>query len=233
MPIENPKDQPDNGETPPVETPVDKFSLKIGDREYQSPDEIVTKITHQDEHIKTIQEENEKLHQLLEAQKKEGEDNVIGKIDQVLNQLDNVKADSNQNQVSTEELVQKAVDERLEQRLSEREKAELERQNDEECMSAARLAYGEDKFQTTLANKAAEVGMTIDRANQLAKLAPEAWKKLFVPNASPTAAPTRSSYVAPVDSKNDDGAPPKPEKSWSKMTQKERIAFTHGYMNNS
>ena len=194
----------------------------VGDRTYNSTEEVVNKIQHQDSHIKTIEQENAELKaKLQEAQEQNNNNN---KVDELLNKLDsNEKADQT-SQVSTEELANQAAQAAV-NLIAQQNQQATRAQNAEAAEQAARKAYG-DKYNEVIMSKGKELGMSVAQVNQLAETSPAAFANLFLnveDNAGP--GPSRGDHV-----QDPNPAQQKQSINWNKLSHKERMAYTTEYM---
>jgi len=207
--------------TPTDQTPDQPF-LKIGEREFKSPDDVVTKITAADEHIKRLEEEHRqteaKLAEALElaATLKEKTEQALS----VKEMIEGLKGGNVQQQesgtpaISTEDIAAKVLES-----LDERTQKQKQLDNFKAAMAAAKESLG-DNFKESIGNKAKELGMSIADVDALAKRSPKAFAQLMLPETKSDGSPT-STVFQPEPQK------PAERKQFTSLSFKERKAYIH------
>lgn len=194
--------------------------LTVGDRVFKSPDDVVSKIQHADNHIQRLEEERQadqealvKALEQIEALKTEASNS--SKVDELLTKLNTGGTRTeNLNVPSTKDLVQAVMNE-----LKQGEtKAKLQ-QNLNLSMQKAKEAYG-DQMISKVKEQAENLGMTLAQVDEMASKAPEAFSRLFI---TQQAVPTRTGSVnlSGLGAVKDKQATP----SFTKMKASERAAY--------
>lgn len=175
---------PDNGNPPETGGPF----LKVQDRVFNSPDDVVNKIRHADEHIRKLEEERRqdrerlaKLQADLEARKS---------IEDALADLrrgsfsSSTPDDSSDSRGETSQTAtrdpKEDVSKLVEEILANKTAAEREAANEASMNRLVLEAYG-DKSRETLAKIAQELGMTPADARNMARRQPSVFTRLFLP----------------------------------------------------
>lgn len=204
----------------PAKPDADKTFLQVGERTFNSSDEVVKKIQNADSHISTLESEaaiKDRYIAELEAKVAAG-----NRVDEVLEKINAVPNTGETPQVSTDELVAKAAEGAV-QVLSEQQRKDVEARNMDTSMRIAEEVYGTN-YKAKVADKAAELGMDISEVDRLAKKSPEGFKKMFgLTETKPaTPAPSQGSFYQNQNESNNDGG--NNGKNFLKMSYKQKIA---------
>ena len=173
-------------------------TFTVGNREYKISD-AVTKIEHADQHISTLEQELKTLREQLalteaqrEALKALGQQNPAPQ-----------PAPTSQAPTLNMEDVLAQAEERVFQKLSQRQKAEVKGQNLTASTDAARTVYG-DSYQQELRKRGQELGMTDQDIVEFASTKPEAFKTLFGLNTQTRSGPLPISSYSGMQQKAPD-----------------------------
>jgi len=192
-------------------------NIVIGDKVF-TPEALSKKITSQDQHIATLESENNEhvsnstklLNRLDEIEKKVTDKNDITSL---LSTLEQNKANTetppantegnpdNPEIVSKDELVAEAV-----ATINQQNTAQVQDQNLQQAVQLAKDTYGEG-FSEKIDAMGAELGMPVEAVVEMAKKQPNAWKKLFLPKTDGSRSPDPTNASSTGSS-----APPPPEK---------------------
>ena len=173
--------------------------LVIGDRVYQTKEDLLKKITNADTHIKTLEEEAAARKAKEQAEAAEVNKGMLKEVLEAIKQ--NGKKAELTVQTSTPELNEEVIVAKVLDKLSSGKKDE----NMDKSMVLAREKLG-DNYVTKVQAKAKELGLDMDYVDNLAKASPEAFEKLFLPttsasNTSFKAAATTTVKTLDADSK--------------------------------
>ena len=161
--------------------------IKVGDRRYQSMDEIVTKIKSADGHIEKLEAEREADRILIaELQAKA---NANSKVDDLLEKLSQGTKDEQTVQASNPAPDHVSADdiiERVKQGITEDAAKQSRAQNMDQSMAAAKSVLGED-YKKLIKAKGLELGMDIGSVDKMAKDSPTAFNRLFLEGKAPSA----------------------------------------------
>lgn len=175
----------------------DKVFLIAGDRAFRTKDDVVNNIAHAQGHIQTLEGETRTLRGENDTLKAENEN-----LKRTMEALENKSGKEEQTATpSKDEIVSAAADE-----IENRNKANVEAANLQAAMDSAKNAYGEN-FNEKINELAKKNNMTINAVNYLAKMSPDAFSKLFLPEgksvvpAAPTQGEVTSKAVDEVEKK--------------------------------
>ena len=151
--------------------------LQVGDRTYSSADDVVKKIQHADQHISTIEQQNQSyLQQIEELQAKLAE---ASKVDQVLETLKNQGTTEPKSAEPTQPVNPTDLVDQVVQTLDQRSQAEKVKDNVKAAEAKMQEVYG-DKWLEVAQQKAKELGMTMGQVDAMAGRSYKAWERLFV-----------------------------------------------------
>jgi hypothetical protein len=184
--------------------------FQLGDRVFATPEELSKHIENSQAHIKTLEQEAAERKAKIEKLSAVAEDNTT--IREVLQELKGSATQPKDTEetpsLSQEELVAETVKiarTQLKEELKSDAQVEVERQNLDAAMEAAREAYGED-FNKEVVKLGKELKLTPTEINNLAKQSPLAFKRAFLPETKVSKGPTDSSYNSQsFNDKGDDG----------------------------
>lgn len=162
---------------PTTQEIAEPSTIKAGDREFQSTDDLVKSWTHSQAHISKVEEENRTLREQLQAQESQSKsvEDILAKIES--NAPPEEPTVNDQTPSQREEIDMDSLLERLEKKLNGRKAKELQESNYSQCMSEAKKLFG-DEYLEKLNSMSAELG--INNGVDLAKNSPQAFKKLFL-----------------------------------------------------
>jgi hypothetical protein len=159
----------------------DQPFLTMGDRVFQTKDEFVKSWQNAQDHIAQMEAEAAARAEAEAKSRDEGQKELARQI------LDGLQAqDRKGDQTDHSSNVSLNEDEIAEKVLSKLSAKQTEKEREDNmdlCMSEAESKFGED-FKTVVAAKAKELNMDMDKVDNLAKTAPQAWKELFIPKQS-------------------------------------------------
>lgn len=182
-----------------------------GESKYKDVPTALEALKHSQEYIPTLKSENETLKQEIEQLKTKAQ--RAEELEQTLDRLSQQPETPSEEQ-PTQGLTAEQLQDLLEQKLSEREKAQAAQQNSQEVEQAIRQAYGE-KSSEVVAQKAKEYGMTAEQLGQWAASSPKAVMALFEVKSSAQGgkpSPNSSVNIPPVAPNNEEELP-KPKRS--------------------
>lgn len=195
--------------------------LKVGDRVFKTQEDAINHITHAQNHISKLETDFASATSLVDKQAELLE--KARKVDEVMEAL--AKRDSSGNGeetpgLSKDEVIADAI-RAFEQRQQEARQQETVQKNWEEVTNTLTKAYG-DKTDEVVQKVAAENGLSIEEAAQMAQRHPKVFLKMFDVKSQPaTAKPNLSTvnaqYVASSPSQSE-------YRPLSKMSMKERAA---------
>jgi hypothetical protein len=190
-----------------AESQTNEPFLVVGDRVYQTKEDLLKKIENADQHIETLEKENRSFQESQAQAAKEEEKGLLKQVLEAVKQ-NGTKAEnttqSSKPELNEDEIVDRAVA-KLKAELSEAEQEE----NMNSCMVTAEEVYGE-QYLAKVQAKAKEIGMDMDKVDNLAKTAPQAFAQLFLPTTSNQSSSfaggsTNSSVNVNLDNGNDKG----------------------------
>lgn len=155
--------------------------LVAGERAFRSADDVVTHVTHAQNHISTLEEERKSDREKLESQTKE-----IARLKLIEESLvpghttDRKPAETPQ--VSTEQMAAQAATLAV-GLLAETKAKELQQSNLADVEALAKQSYG-DTYATEVVKIGAAIGMTPEAIDDLGRTSPDAFKKLFIPSSA-------------------------------------------------
>ncbi len=157
-------------EAVPTEAPT---GIQVGDRNFTTQEELVKSWTNAQEHIQTLESESLVAKEALSRAKG---------VEEVLERLQSSTVAPSQTE--TKEAVNEGylTEERLIETLNKREHDKITSSNVDTAMTLAKNALGTD-YIAKLDAKAAELSIPTAAAISLAKDSPEAFAKLFLPDA--------------------------------------------------
>jgi hypothetical protein len=204
----------------PTQANADQAFLEVGDRKFSSPDEVVTKITNQDQFIETLKQERDQdrslLNDLLEqmtALKNNSVDQST--FEQLLERKQQQQDPEPEKGVSVP--TSDDITERVMQELTARQQQEAQATNLQNAMAKAKNTFGEG-YKDAVLNTAQSLGLTGADVDEMAESKPKLFESLFLKQAAPTKPATRSTvFLDPKDT----GGQVK-FKSWSEMSSSER-----------
>ena len=164
--------------------------LVIGDRTFQTAEEMANAWMHSQAHIQTLESERKQDREVLAK---------IPELESALDKLQQIQAAQVTQQqsgkteqtagASNEELVNKAAQlaaNAVKEHLKSDAQNEKDKNNFADCMSTATKVYGSDAV-AKVRERAAQLGMSIVAVDALAKSSPAGWKQLFTPDFKPNA----------------------------------------------
>ena len=155
-----------------------QVALVVGERAFATMDDVKKKISHADEHIGTLEGENQKLkEQLEEAMSKLQESKSL---DEVLQKVEEAK------QGSAQGLTPEQIEELVSNKITTTKQADQHQSNLKECISAAEQAYG-DGFIEKMTAMANDLGLAMTDVDKMAAENPKLFAKTFLPNGSKSA----------------------------------------------
>jgi len=169
----------------PVTTIDNADYLTIGDRTFKSAEEVQTHFEASQEHIAKLEGENKDLREKVAPVEQAAVE--AASIQDVLDKLKQVAtpAAPETPAVSMDELVSQAVNmatTRVEENMKTQATQQLENDNLTTSTTAAKAAYGEDKFMETIQKIGMELGLTDPaQIDNLAKQSPALFKRVFLP----------------------------------------------------
>ena len=169
----------DAGQESPAPTPEQQadqqVALVVGERAFTTMDDVKKKIVHADEHIGTLEGENQRLKEQLEDAMSRLEESTS--IKDVLNKMEGGKDES---------LSLEKIKELVSTEITSTKQVEQQQNNVSQCLSAAEQAYGEG-FGEKVAAIAKDLGIATAEIDRMAAESPKLFAKTFLPNGSITA----------------------------------------------
>ena len=170
---------------PPVAAPAPSAApyLVVGDRAFHDQSAVITKITHADQHIATLENERRTDKAALQAAQQETVTlkAEIQRLNGLVDALSKTTATPNAGtpaatgSVSKEDLVQGVV-----QVLDQRQSATVQATNLQSCMTKAQTVLGEN-YKVLVGEKAKTLGYTYADIDKLASTQPAVFEALFLP----------------------------------------------------
>jgi len=182
-----------------------------GESKYKDVPTALDALKHSQEYIPALKSENETLKQEIEQLRQKAQ--RAEELEQTIDRLGQQQEPKEEQQTS-QGLTAEQLQDLLEQKLSEREKAQAAQQNSQQVEQAIRQAYGE-KASDVVAQKAKEYGMTAEQLGQWAANSPKAVMALFEIKSSAQggkSSPSSSVNIPPVTTKDEEELP-KPKRS--------------------
>lgn len=168
-------DQQQPQDEDPKNQTTDNVFLELGERKFNNKEDVITKITNQDSHIKTVEEENAALRDQLKELSENKETN-----DDVIKELERMKQEITEGSLTTDK-----VKDLVNESLTTSKQEELKVSNHKQCENALREAYG-DNYITKLAEQAASLDISLDEADDLARKNPKVFLRTFVVDKTPS-----------------------------------------------
>lgn len=175
-------------EDPSKEGNTDNVFLTMGDRKFTSQEEVVTKINNQDSHISNIESENATLRDEVASLKSDKNEEGV-----VLDELERMKQELSEKGLSPEQ-VQTLVSEAI----ASDKQSDLVSANHTLCTNELVKAYGAE-YISELSKQAAELGMSLEQADEIANTNPKLFVKTFIGSTVVNAANTNTSRMQGVD----------------------------------
>lgn len=186
-------DQSNNAESFASETTFSQ-PIKVGDRTFSSPEDVIKYYEHSQSFIETLKAEKAQI---------EGSLTDARKVDDILNKLetaqqDAVKSDATKDQGKPEPSYENVdLDKIVETKLSSLKAQEAREANLNQCIAKAKQLYGE-KWASTLDQKAQELGADL---KELARANPKLFERaVFGEPVAKPATPTTPSVNKPFSS---------------------------------
>ena len=148
---------------------ADTVFLEVGDRKFSSKDEVVTKISNQDSHLKTVESENATLRDEVALLKANKEENTS-----ITDELERMKQE-----LSDKGLTPEQVQTLVSDTIATSKQSDLTQSNHTECTNDLIKAYGPE-YINELSKKAAELGMSLDEADSMASTNPVLFRNTFI-----------------------------------------------------
>lgn len=167
--------------------------LKVGDRIYNTANEVETKLVNQDSHIRTIEGENQAMKDELETLRNSNASST--KLEDVLTEVRNLGQVNVNSETTAESLTPEQVSELTRSVLDEERVKDIKRTNMLQIDDELTKTFG-DKALEHLERRSGELGITVEAAKVLAESNPEVFRASFnlskIQPKQPDPSPTHS-----------------------------------------
>ncbi len=196
----------DNGqnqqETPaPQSLPQDLFANQLkeivdetGRQKYNTPEDALKALKHSQEYIPSLKGQVSQYEQEIAQLKAELEKR--SSVEDIVSRLTNKPQENPQETPKPAGLDETAILAMIQNQLSAKEQNALRTANLKNVSDALTAKFG-DKAKEALANKAAELGVTLERMKQMAEETPQLVTSLFNASQIPTPKPTTGGHQLP------------------------------------
>ena len=151
-------------------------------REFKTKEDFVKSWSNGQAHIQKLEAEANERNAAAAAQQKEDERKTIASevLNTVREELNSRKTDQDQGQASKAELSKDELKALIRSELAAEHSESKKQANNDVCMDSAKTAFG-DSYQAKVAERAKELGMSMDDVNDMADRSPAAFNELFIP----------------------------------------------------
>ena len=203
------KDQPKQP-TQPQSFQGDQAFMIVGDRAYKDREAVITKLTHADQHIRTLETERATDRATIKTQADE-----IERLKLIIEARGHGNEDASGKSTQTAALSKEDVVSTVRNVLSEDQR----KTNLNAVYKEAQTAYGE-KMLEKIGSIASELGYTGSQLDELAKSNPTAFRKLFLP-AQEQSKPNPPHHESTLNTNSLNGGGEKPKGSVKGLNSKD------------
>lgn len=194
-------DQTTTQETPVQAQTLDAFNHQLasiknenGEQKYKSLDDALSALAHSQQYIPQVRSELASKEQELAELKAKLE--ATGSVQEMVQKLAEQKDTTPEQTTQVAGLDEQAVVDLFKKMSGEEAAANLRKTNSEQVNSTLSAKYG-DKANEVVAQRASELGMSLEQLKSLSETSPNVVLELFGTKATPTPTPTTGSYASP------------------------------------